>query len=131
MSVSSARGAAPRRWRRRAGRRPAGTPSRRPPKVTLEIPRDEIFNFRDVALLRIIFSLLLVVPNTTFAHIRIIIARVIIELLRVLVQPHDVRADAVHEVLRVRHEEQYFRPPREVVLEPKHGLHVQMIRGFI
>ena len=35
-----------------------------------------------------------------------------------------MRADPVHEVLRMTHEEQNLRPPREVVLEPEDGLHV-------
>ena len=50
-------------------------------------PRDEVLNLGDVALLRVIFPLLLVVPDATFAHIRVVVARVIVELLRVLVEP--------------------------------------------
>ena len=45
--------------------------------------------------------------------------------------PDDVRTDAVHEILTVRHEEEDLRPLREVVLEPEDGLHVQVVRGFI
>ena len=38
--------------------------------------------------------------------------------------PDDMRADAVHEILGVRHEEEDLRPLREVVFQPKHGLHI-------
>ena len=50
-------------------------------------PRDEVLDLRNISLFRVIFPLLLVVPDATLPDIRIVVARVIVELLRVLVQP--------------------------------------------
>ena len=50
-------------------------------------PRDEVLDLRNISLFRVIFPLLLVVPDATLPDIRIVVARVIVELLRVLVEP--------------------------------------------
>ena len=78
-------GSAPRRWR-------AATPPRRrqdhPRRLgRRKSPRDEVLDLRDVPLLGVVLALLLVVPNRPFPNIRIIIARIIIQFFRVLVQP--------------------------------------------
>ena len=66
-------------------------------------PCNKVLDLGDVALLGVVLPLLLVVPDGPFANIRIIIARIIIQFLRVLVQPvsNDRVAKPHHEARRL------------------------------
>ena len=66
-------------------------------------PCNKVFNFGDVALLGVVLALLLVVADRALPHIRIIIARVVVQFFRVLVQPvsNDRVAKPHHEARRL------------------------------
>mmetsp|Transcript_588 Transcript_588/g.2148 ORF Transcript_588/g.2148 Transcript_588/m.2148 type:complete len:306 (-) Transcript_588:315-1232(-) len=61
--------------------------------------------------------------------VRVVVARVVDQF--PVLDAHDVRAHAVHEVLRVADHQQDPVPIAQVVLQPNHSLHVQVVRRLV
>mmetsp|Transcript_15556 Transcript_15556/g.24181 ORF Transcript_15556/g.24181 Transcript_15556/m.24181 type:complete len:219 (+) Transcript_15556:901-1557(+) len=92
---------------------------------------DKILDFGNILLLCLIRPHLHHVLITTSVHICIVIATVVTQFLVGRIQPDNVRADIVHKILRVTNEEENAVPRLEVILQPQHCLHIQVIGRFV
>mmetsp|Transcript_28143 Transcript_28143/g.48826 ORF Transcript_28143/g.48826 Transcript_28143/m.48826 type:complete len:633 (-) Transcript_28143:351-2249(-) len=90
---------------------------------------DVVLHLLDLVLLVVVPLHLVVLHLLARLHEHVVVARVVGELF--VLQVHHVRAHLVQEVLRVAAEEQDLVPVLQVVLQPDHGLHVQVVRGLI
>jgi hypothetical protein len=91
---------------------------------------DELLDVLDLVLLLGVRLHLVRLVLRLRAHVRRVVAAVVHELL-VVRQVHDVGADRVHEVGRVRREDENVVVRREVRLEPHDGLEVQVVRRLV
>mmetsp|Transcript_10387 Transcript_10387/g.42235 ORF Transcript_10387/g.42235 Transcript_10387/m.42235 type:complete len:296 (-) Transcript_10387:760-1647(-) len=92
---------------------------------------DVVLHVVDLVLLELEVLHLVLLLLGTRDHVLVVVASVVVELL--LVQVDNVRAHAVHEVLRVRDDKlDAPRVPRlQVLLQPDARLHVQVVRRLV
>ena len=85
---------------------------------------NEILDFGNIPLLRLVLSHLDHVLILAKLHVHIVVSAVVPQLLVGHIQPDDMGTYIVHEVLGVTYEEQNLVPVGKVILKPKNGIHI-------
>mmetsp|Transcript_9115 Transcript_9115/g.20598 ORF Transcript_9115/g.20598 Transcript_9115/m.20598 type:complete len:220 (+) Transcript_9115:541-1200(+) len=92
---------------------------------------NEVLNVGDITLFGLVLSHLDHVLSSPRFHIGVVVSTVVAKLFVGHIQPYDVGAHSVHEILGMANKEKDLGPFREIFLQPQNGVHIQMVCGLV